>query len=184
MLLGLLLQQHFSQDGNVELMLLLLLVSNYFLCLLHMYLDILDTHDTQMTSKCHPMTPNDSGALAKLDLSENDLRSEGLKSLSEVLNSTSIAQLNLARNNLSYNVQFDSDMSGVIKFAQDMQDNGALACDSGMVYKAPLLGSKCKNCGKGKDQHKKRCVLLPFVTLRYHSYLLPWQRTVQARYLR
>ena len=68
----------------------------------------------------------DNGALAKLDLSKNDLRSEGLKSLSEVLNSTSIAQLNLANNNLNYNAQVDSDMSGVIKFAQDIQDNGAL----------------------------------------------------------
>jgi hypothetical protein len=32
----------------------------------------------------------------------------------------------------------------------------ALACRDGQNYKRPFLGWKCKNCGKSKDQHKRR----------------------------
>ena len=66
---------------------------------------------------------------------------------------TTIKEINLAGNNLN------AEAARI--FSEGLHDNGALACDSGMVYKAPLLGSKCKNCEKGKDQHKKRCVLPP-----------------------
>jgi Ran GTPase-activating protein (RanGAP) involved in mRNA processing and transport len=68
-----------------------------------------------------------SGSLSKLDLSKNNLRSEGLSVVSEALKSTSIKQLNIAYNNLTYNQQTNEDMSGVIKFAEDMKDMGSLA---------------------------------------------------------
>jgi hypothetical protein len=32
----------------------------------------------------------------------------------------------------------------------------APACHDGQNYKKPLLGWKCKNCGKSKDQHEQR----------------------------
>jgi hypothetical protein len=62
-----------------------------------------------------------------LDLSKNNLRSEGLSVVSEALKSTSIKQLNIAENNLSINQQRDKDMSGVIKFTEDMKDMGSLS---------------------------------------------------------
>jgi hypothetical protein len=71
---------------------------------------------------------NDSGSLSKLDLSKNHLKSEGLSAVSEALKSTSIKQLNIAENNLMYNTQGENDMSGVIKFAEDMKDMGSLSC--------------------------------------------------------
>ena len=64
----------------------------------------------------------DSGPLSKLDLSNNNLRSEGLFVVSEALKSTSIKQLNIAENRLAFNQQGHKDMSGVIKFAEDMKD--------------------------------------------------------------
>jgi hypothetical protein len=70
---------------------------------------------------------NASGSLSKLDLSKNDLRSEGLSAVSEALKSTSIKQLNIAQNGLAYNQPIKKDMSGVIKFADDMKDMGSLA---------------------------------------------------------
>jgi Ran GTPase-activating protein (RanGAP) involved in mRNA processing and transport len=69
----------------------------------------------------------DMGSLSKLDLSENDLGSEGLSAVSEALKSTSIKQLNIAENNLTYNTQDKKDMSGVIKFTRDMKDMGSLS---------------------------------------------------------
>ena len=71
--------------------------------------------------------PLDSGSLSKLDLSKNDLRSEGLSAVSEALKSTSIKQLNIAENMLMHNPQGNSDMSGVIKFTGDMKDMGSLS---------------------------------------------------------
>ena len=68
-----------------------------------------------------------SGSLSELDLSGNKLRSEGLSVVSEALKSTSIRQLNIAENNLAYNQQGNTDMSGVIKFAEDIQDKGSLS---------------------------------------------------------
>jgi hypothetical protein len=62
-----------------------------------------------------------------LDLSKNDLRSEGLSVVSEALKSTSIKQLNIADNMVTYNQQNQQDMSGVIKFAKDMKDMGSLS---------------------------------------------------------
>jgi hypothetical protein len=75
---------------------------------------------------------NDSGSLSKLDLSGNDLRVGGLSEIADVLNSTSITQLNLADNGLTHDsnygrTHFNSDMSGVIKFAGVLQDSGSLA---------------------------------------------------------
>jgi Ran GTPase-activating protein (RanGAP) involved in mRNA processing and transport len=70
---------------------------------------------------------HDSGALSELDLSQNKLGSEGLSAVSEALKSTSIKQLNIAENNLTYNTQDKLDMSGVIKFTEDMKDMRALS---------------------------------------------------------
>ena len=69
---------------------------------------------------------NDSGSLSELDLSKNDLRSDGLSAVSEALKSTSIKQLNIAENLVTYNTQDEEDMSGVIKFTEDMKDMGSL----------------------------------------------------------
>ena len=74
-----------------------------------------------------PGHPRDSWSLSKLDLSKNNLRSEGLSVVSEALKSTLIKQLNIAENNLMYNTQGEEDMSGVIKFTEDMKDMGSLA---------------------------------------------------------
>jgi hypothetical protein len=68
-----------------------------------------------------------NGALSKLDLSKNELRSEGLSVVSEALKSTAITQLNIAENTFTYNNQGQWDMSGVIKFAEDMKDMGSLS---------------------------------------------------------
>ena len=65
--------------------------------------------------------------MSELDLSKNNLRSEGLSAVSEALKSTSIKQLNIANNNLTYNQQNKKDMAGVIKFAEDMKDMGAMS---------------------------------------------------------
>ena len=65
--------------------------------------------------------------MSELDLSKNNLRSEGLSAVSEALKSTAIKQLNIANNNLTYNQQNKKDMAGVIKFAEDMKDMGALS---------------------------------------------------------
>jgi Leucine-rich repeat (LRR) protein len=68
-----------------------------------------------------------NGSLSKLDLSENDLRSDGLSAVSEALKSTSIKHLNIAENEVTSNQDHDDDMSGVIKFAEDMKDMGSLS---------------------------------------------------------
>jgi hypothetical protein len=68
----------------------------------------------------------DKGSLSELDLSKNNLRSEGLSAVSEALKSTSIKQLNIAENRRASN-QGRKDMSGVIKFAEDMKDMGSLS---------------------------------------------------------
>ena len=70
---------------------------------------------------------DDKGSLSKLDLSKNNLRSEGLSVVSETLKSTSIKQLNIAGSMVTYNTQDDEDMSGVIKFTGDMKDMGSLS---------------------------------------------------------
>jgi Ran GTPase-activating protein (RanGAP) involved in mRNA processing and transport len=89
----------------------------------------------------------DMGSLSELDLSENDLRSEGLSVVSEALKlttkSTSIKQLDIAENNLTYNTQDEEDMSGVIKFTEDMKDMG------------PLASLDISNNGIGSEQEAK-----------------------------
>jgi Ran GTPase-activating protein (RanGAP) involved in mRNA processing and transport len=69
----------------------------------------------------------DMGSLSELDLSKNNLRSEGLSTVSEALKSTSIKQLNIAENKLTSYQNYGTDMSGVIKFTEDMKDMGSLA---------------------------------------------------------
>ena len=73
----------------------------------------------------------DKGSLSKLDLSGNDLGVEGLSEIADVLNSTSITQLNLADNGLTHDSNYgrthhDANMSGVIKFAGVLQDSRSL----------------------------------------------------------
>jgi hypothetical protein len=63
-----------------------------------------------------------------LNLSKNYLRSEGLSAVSEALKSTSIKQLNIAENQLTHDQQGRGvDMSGVVKFTEDMKDMGSLS---------------------------------------------------------
>ena len=83
----------------------------------------------------------DMGLLSKLDISKNQIceacranltvgtkyDASGFIALSKALKSTSIKQLNIAENNLIYNQQGSQDMSGVIKFAEDMKDMGSLS---------------------------------------------------------
>ena len=64
--------------------------------------------------------------MSELDLSKNNLRLEGLSAVSEALKSTSIKQLNIAENKLTYNQQEQMYMSGVTKFAEDILDMVAL----------------------------------------------------------
>ena len=80
---------------------------------------------------------NDSGSLSELDLSKNGLMSEGLSVVSEALKSTSIKQLNIADNNLTIDQNYGTDMSGVIKFAEDMKDMG--------LSKITFSGDDCKS---------------------------------------
>ena len=62
-----------------------------------------------------------------MDLSKNKLRSEGLSALAGAFNKTAITSLNLAENQLSWNSNIETDMSGVIKFTEDMKDMGSLS---------------------------------------------------------
>ena len=68
-------------------------------------------------------------ALSKLDLSNNDLRSDGLITLSKALKSSSIKQLNIAHNRLTdtdHRNMSSESYSGVIQFTEDMKDMGSL----------------------------------------------------------
>ena len=104
-----------------------------------MYLHVnLRTPGTSGTS----WTINDSGSLSELDLSKNDLGSEGLSAVSEALKSTSIKQLNIAENMLTHNTQRDTDMSGVIKFTEDMKDMGSLVSLNLAENKLGVEGAK------------------------------------------
>ena len=75
-----------------------------------------------MPPKCHP---HDSGALAKLDLSNNysgylSENKDFIRPIASMLKTNkTIKELNLAGNNLN------ADAARI--FSQDMQDNGALA---------------------------------------------------------
>jgi hypothetical protein len=94
---------------------------------------------------------NDSGSLSELNLSKSNLRSEGLSVVSEALKSTSIKQLKIAGNLVTLNQQDRGDMSGVIKFTEDMKDMGSLSTmtfgDNG--YKAgDKVEARCKGSTK------------------------------------
>ena len=114
-----------------------------------------------MTPTCHP---HDSGALAFVNLLGNDIPPEQAQELIKVMESKE--NLRTLCGFTGEEKELDLSNKGLtagcaVLVSNEIQDMGALACDDGMVYKTPLLGSKCKNCGKGKDQHKKRCVLPP-----------------------
>jgi hypothetical protein len=81
----------------------------------------------QTTHLCLVDANSANGVLSELDLSKNNLRSEELSTVSEALKSTSIKQLNIAENNLTFNTQGEKDMSGVTKFTEDMKDMGSLS---------------------------------------------------------
>ena len=76
--------------------------------------------------------------MSELDLSKNKLLSEGLSAVSEALKSTSIKQLNIAENLVTYNTQDEEDMSGVIKFTEDMKDMGSLSKLKMYRYELPV----------------------------------------------
>jgi Ran GTPase-activating protein (RanGAP) involved in mRNA processing and transport len=98
---------------------------------------------------------NDSGSLSELDLSKNNLRSEGLSVVSEALKSTSIRQLNIAENMVTYNQQTKTDMSGVIKFTGDMKDMGSLSSldISNNFLTRGKLNDSLKNAQYYEDDH-------------------------------
>ena len=80
----------------------------------------------------------DNGSLSKLDLSKNELRSEGLSALAGAFNKTAITSLNLAENELSWNSNIDTDMSGIIKFAEGIKDMGSLSKLKMNTYELPV----------------------------------------------
>ena len=86
----------------------------------------------------------DSGSLASLSVSDNDLKSEGLSAIAEVLTQTSLTQLNLAGNKLTHNAGSTAiDMSGIIKFA------GVLADAKGALSKLTWSGERWQDRNDG-----------------------------------
>ena len=85
-----------------------------------------------MTSRTSRTTPNphdnrDNGALSKFDISSNEILSEGLIAIAEVLNTTAITDLNIAGNNIAYNSEWDKSEDGINKLATVLEDNGAMS---------------------------------------------------------
>ena len=66
--------------------------------------------------------------MSKLDVSNNSIRSEGCSALAGILNQSSITDLNLANNYVTYDAQDKSGvMDGIMKLAGVLEDNGALS---------------------------------------------------------
>ena len=63
----------------------------------------------------------DSGALSKLKINGNDIRKDGCIAIANVLNSTSITDLDISQNNLHY-----PDLQGVVKLCDVLKANGSL----------------------------------------------------------
>ena len=86
-----------------------------------------------MVSRTSRTTPEihdnrDNGAMSKLDVSSNSIRSEGCSALAGILNQSSITDLNIASNDLTCNAQGKRGvMDGIIKLAGVMEDNGAMS---------------------------------------------------------
>ena len=86
-----------------------------------------------MVSRTSGTTPDihdnrDNGALSSLDISGSSIHPEGICAISEVISQSPITQLNLANNWLAHDPEFHPDMSGIVKFANAIQqDKGALS---------------------------------------------------------
>jgi hypothetical protein len=105
------------------------------------------------------------GSLSKLDLSKNELRSEGLSAVSEALKSTAIKKLNIAENALAFNQQHHKDMSGVIKFTEDMKDMGSL---SSLILKGNRFANR--EAGAALGSMLKTCTSLTALDVSENSY--------------
>ena len=76
---------------------------------------------------CAPSIPA-IRALVKFTISDNDLRAEGGKALAEALkDNTIMKELNIANNNLSYDADANTDMSGIIAISDAIPTMGAMA---------------------------------------------------------
>ena len=65
--------------------------------------------------------------MSKFDISNNNILSEGLIAIAEVLNTTAITDLNIAGNQITYNSKYDTSMDGINKLATILKDNGAMS---------------------------------------------------------
>ena len=65
--------------------------------------------------------------MSKLDVSSNSIRSEGCSALAGILNQSSITDLNIASNDLTYDQGKSGVMDGIIELADVMEDNGAMS---------------------------------------------------------
>jgi hypothetical protein len=98
----------------------------------------------------------DPRVLSKLDLSNNNLRSEGLSAIASMLvTNTNITQLNLGffqgkLNKLEVDCieQIHSNTERNLSLAKKGTANSPLRlCKDGQIYKKQIWGQKCKNCG-------------------------------------
>jgi hypothetical protein len=82
---------------------------------------------TPNNTRQHFVIP-DSGAMTKFDISSNDIRAEGGKSLAAGLKGNQvITELNISSNDLGKNAEYDDDTSGIIAIADAIPDMGALS---------------------------------------------------------
>ena len=69
-----------------------------------------------------------NGEMSKFDVSRNSIRSEGCSALAGILNQSSITDVNIASNYLTFNAQGEPGvMDGIIKLAGVMEDNGVMS---------------------------------------------------------
>ena len=90
----------------------------------------LDLSKKGLTVGCAVLVANEiknNRALVKLDASHNEIRAEGGKALAEALKDNKIMkELNIASNNLGYDFNDNTDMSGVIAISNAIPTMGAL----------------------------------------------------------
>jgi hypothetical protein len=75
-----------------------------------------------------------------LSLASNELGPDGAKHLAVALKVGHLYESVGSANRLCY-----------------IQEATFLSCEDGRKFKKPLIGSKCKNCGKSKDHHQQEC---------------------------
>ena len=114
------------------------------------------------------------GALAKLDISGNQLRSTGCKALAEVLRSTKITDLNIASSHIIFKedaqTEQDTDFTGLSQLTDAIQDMGALASLKINSYAPPVQEIKTATeldlSGKGLKE-EDAIVISALIQVRY-----------------